>query len=185
MELIAVAQEIELRAVTVADCAALQTLVDRNRARLREWLPWAGPNYGPEEMLRHVTERVRENEAGEALTTHIRANGELCGAIALHRIDRRHRSTSIGYWLDGAYQGRGIMTRACEALVGEGFRHYGLHRIEIRCATGNTKSSAIPARLGFREEGVLREAEWLHDHWVDLRVFSILEQDWKSGVRRV
>jgi ribosomal-protein-serine acetyltransferase len=70
------------------------------------------------------------------------------------------------------------MTRACRAIVTEGFRRYRLHRIEIRCATGNAKSSAIARRLGFVEEGVLQEAEWLYDRWVDLRVFGMIERQW-------
>jgi ribosomal-protein-serine acetyltransferase len=57
---------------------------------------------------------------------------------------------------------------------------YGLHRIEIRCATGNTRSAAIPLRLGFTEEGTLHEAEWLYDHWVDLRVFALVDVNWKN-----
>ena len=65
------------------------------------------------------------------------------------RFDPRHRNSSIGYWIDGASEGRGIMTRACRAMVSEGFHHYGLHRIEIRCATGNNRSASIPRRLGF------------------------------------
>jgi ribosomal-protein-serine acetyltransferase len=72
------------------------------------------------------------------------------------------------------------MTRACRAIVTEGFHHYGLHRIEIRCGTGNVRSLAIPRRLGFIEEGILREAEWVSNRWVDLRVFAMLEQDWRS-----
>ena len=71
------------------------------------------------------------------------------------------------------------MTASCRAMVCEGFATYGMHRIEIRCATENHKSSAIPKRLGFVEEGVLREAE-LSGKWTDLRVFAMLQQDWKS-----
>ena len=104
----------------------------------------------------------------------------LCGAIGLHRIDRRQKSTSIGYWIDLEHQGKGIVSAACRAIVTQGFRDFGLHRIEIRCATRNHRSSAIPRRLGFVEEGILREAEWLYDRWVDLRVFSMLAQDWKD-----
>jgi ribosomal-protein-serine acetyltransferase len=80
--------------------------------------------------------------------------------------------------VDGGHEGRGIVTRACRAIVSEGFSERGLHRIEIRCATGNERSAAIAKRLGFVHEGVLRDAEWLHDHWVDLNVFSMLEHNW-------
>lgn len=169
---------VELRPVSTADCAELYASIDRNRARLREWLPWIVLNYGQSHLLAFLRQREIENASRNSLTAHIRVAGELCGMIGLHAIDRRHRSISVGYWLDAAYEGRGIMTRACRAIVTEGFRQYGLHRIEIRCATGNRKSAAIPLRLGFVEEGVLRQAEWLHDRWVDLRVFGMLERDW-------
>jgi len=169
---------IELRPVGISDAPALYAAIDRNRARLREWLPWIHPSYGFDDLTAFLRERMPENAARNSLTTCIWAGDELCGSIGLHLIDARNRNTSIGYWLDAAHEGRGIMTRVCRALVTEGFRNYGLHRIEIRCATGNAKSAAVPQRLGFTEEGVLRQAEWLYDHWVDLRVFSMLVQDW-------
>jgi ribosomal-protein-serine acetyltransferase len=171
---------IELRPVTLSDAPVLYAAIDRNRARLREWLPWLHPLYGMADVTAFLKDRILENTARTSLTTCIWAGEELCGSIGLHLINARNRSTSIGYWLDTAHEGRGIMTRACRALTSEGFRGYSLHRIEIRCATGNTKSAAIPQRLRFREEGVLREAEWLYDHWVDLRVFSMLADDWRG-----
>jgi ribosomal-protein-serine acetyltransferase len=170
---------IELRCASVAECDALYAAIDRNRTRLRTWLPWVGLTFGQNDLIEFVRLREIDNVARISLTTNIWFQGELCGAVGLHAIDQRDRSSSIGYWLDQAYEGRGIMTRACRAIVTEGFRQYGLHRLEIRCATGNSRSSAIARRLGFVEEGILREAEWLYDHWVDLRVFSMLEQDWK------
>ncbi len=156
----------------------LYALIDKNRVRLREWLPWVGWSFGPDDLIAFIKERERDNASRDSLTTVILVNGAMCGAVGLHTIDKRDRRTSIGYWLDPEFEGRGIMTKACRAIVTEGFRVFGLHRIEIRCATGNAKSSAIPRRLGFVEEGILREAEWLYDHWVDLRVFSMLEQHW-------
>jgi ribosomal-protein-serine acetyltransferase len=177
---IAVDGDIELRGVCVADCAELYASIDSNRARLREWLPWVRDDFNPKHLLSFLDLKESENESRVSLTTHIRYKGKLCGAIGLHNINQRDRNSSIGYWLDHEFTGRGIMTRACRALVTEGFRHYGLHRIEIRCATANARSSAIPRRLGFKEEGRLREAEWLYDHWVDLFVFSMLRHDWKD-----
>ncbi len=179
--IIRVDDEIELRPAAAADCAKLSAAIDRNRARLRQWLPWVNDTFHAGDLRQFLQQKEIENAARASLTTNIWLRGEICGAIGLHAIDRRHRNTSIGYWLDEAYGGRGIMTRSCRALVTEGFRRYGLHRIEIRCATGNTRSTAIPRRLGFVQEGILREAEWLYDHWVDLRVFSMLEQDWKPS----
>jgi len=169
---------IELRPMVFAHAEELYALIDKNRARLREWLPWVVNSFGPNDLVAFIRDRERDNAARDSYTAVLFFEGAMCGSIGLHTIDRRDRNSSIGYWLDAEFEGRGIMTQACRAIVTEGFRGYGLHRIEIRCARGNAKSNSIPRRLGFAEEGILRDAEWLHDHWVDLRVFSMLEQDW-------
>jgi ribosomal-protein-serine acetyltransferase len=171
---------IELRGVTAADAAEMYAAIDRNRAHLRRWLGWLHDGFDEKELTEFQRPREADNAARVSLTMVIRLNGELCGSIGLHTFNDRHKNTSIGYWVDAAYEGRGIVTRACRAIVTEAFREYGMHRIEIRCAVGNIKSAEIARRLDFTEEGTLREAEWLYDHWVDLRVFSMLEQDWKG-----
>jgi ribosomal-protein-serine acetyltransferase len=160
------------------DAAELFAVIDSNRARLRQWLPWIVPEYSLDDARQFLLQSAADFEDRPSLTLIIRHKGALCGAIGLHKIDKLHRNSSIGYWLDEAHQGKGIITTACRAVVTEGFENFGLHRVEIRCAVQNHRSSAVPRRLGFFEEGILREAEWLHDHWVDLRVFSMLAQDW-------
>jgi ribosomal-protein-serine acetyltransferase len=170
----------DLQMPRVEDAEELFTVIDRNRDHLRQWLPWIHPEYSVEDARRFLAENIAEIEGRESLTMMIRHRGALCGAIGLHRIDQRHRNSSIGYWIDREHQGKGIVSAACRVIVTQGFGNFGLHRIEIRCATWNHRSSAIPRRLGFVEEGILREAEWLYDRWVDLRVFSMLAQDWKD-----
>ena len=159
-------------------------LIECNRASLRQWLPWLDMSIVVGDTLDHIRVSKKRFEEADGFSAGIRIGGKLCGAIGLHAIDPRHRSSSIGYWLAGGTRGRGIMTKACEAVVAAVFDHYHLHRIEIRCATGNKKSCAIPERLGFQYEGTLREAEWLYDHFVDLRVYSILEQEWRAQADR-
>jgi len=172
---------VELQPMSLHHAERLYALIDRNRARLRQWLPWVQTSFCLDDLVAFVRDRERDNADRISLTTVIFADGEMCGSIGLHAIDQRDRYTSIGYWIDSAFEGRGIATRACRAIIDAGFRDYGLHRIVIQCATGNERSGAIARRLGFVEEGVLREAEWLYDHWVDLRVFSMLEHHWKHA----
>src|SRR5207248_1911321 len=105
--------EIELRHASTADCDALYAVIDRNRARLREWLPWLVPGFDRNSLFTFLQDRERDNAARVSLTTNIWMKGELCGAIGLHSINQRDRSTSVGYWLDARYSGRGVMKRAC------------------------------------------------------------------------
>jgi ribosomal-protein-serine acetyltransferase len=152
-------------------------LIDRNRTSLRQWLPWLDWSHSAADTADHIRQSLERYKEANGFSAGIWIADQLAGAIGLHAIDSRHRSSSVGYWLSEDYRGGGIMTKACLAVVAAAFEHYRLHRIEIRCATGNTKSCAIAERLGFRREGTLREAEWLYDHFVDLHVYSMLEQD--------
>jgi RimJ/RimL family protein N-acetyltransferase len=106
-------------------------------------------------------------------------NNQLVGCIGFHSIDWSNRKISIGYWLAQGFQGDGIMTNARKALVDIAFDHYGLNRVEIRAATDNHKSRTIPERLGFDNEGCIREAEWLYDHFVDHIVYGMLAAQWR------
>lgn len=98
-----------------------------------------------------------------------------------HRIDLQNRIGELGYWLGEKFQGRGIMTKACRAMVAYGFSERALNRIEIHCAAANEKSRAIPERLGFRIEGALRQAERLADGYVDNVVYGLLASEFAEG----
>jgi ribosomal-protein-serine acetyltransferase len=104
----------------------------------------------------------------------------LAGVIGYDAIDWENRSTEVGYWLGEGYQGKGLATAACRALVDHAFKELGLNRVSIACATENKKSCAIPERLGFRREGVVRQAEWLYDHFVDHVVYAALASEWQA-----
>jgi len=86
----------------------------------------------------------------------------------------------MGYWLARSQTGRGLMTAAVKALISQGFQQLELNRIQARVATGNYPSQAVCDRLGLKKEGVLRQAEWLYDHYVDLTMNSVLRTEWKE-----
>jgi ribosomal-protein-serine acetyltransferase len=101
------------------------------------------------------------------------------GVVGYHGIDWQNRSTTLGYWLGEEYQGKGLMTAVCRALVDHAFEELGLNQVGIACAIENKKSCAIPERLGFRREGVQRQAEWLYDHFVDQALYAALASEWR------
>jgi ribosomal-protein-serine acetyltransferase len=165
-----------LRPLGMGDAEELYALVARNRAYLSEWMPWAESQTleGTAAFLRTVEQRQAENNGVE---TAIVVDGRIAGTAGFHAVDWVARATSIGYWLSEDRQGRGLMTMAVRALVDLAFAEWRLHRVEIRAAVANTRSRAIPERLGFREEGVLREAERVGDRYYDLVVYGLLATD--------
>jgi ribosomal-protein-serine acetyltransferase len=70
------------------------------------------------------------------------------------------------------------VTRAVRALLDIGFRQVGLHRIEIHAGVENTRSRAIPERLGFTMEGIERESGRGSFGFHDSVVYSMLEDEW-------
>jgi ribosomal-protein-serine acetyltransferase len=156
-------------------------LTDENREHLRTWLPWLDTIRRVEDTRAFIrasqTQAAQDNGCQMAMLL----EGRIVGIIGHHGIDWRNRSTSLGYWLAGPYQGRGLVTTACRRLIRHAFDEAGLNRVEIRCAEGNLRSRAIPERLGFRQEGILREAEWLYDRFVDHVVYGLLAGEWQRS----
>lgn len=181
--LINVDDDIILRPPEETDSEGLFNLINKSRVYLREWLPWLETERTAFDTLRFIRFVREQQQRNESLNTSVWFRGVLCGMIGFHRFDWLNRSTSIGYWLSEDFQGKGIMTRSCKALVDFAFSQQKFNRIEIRCAMGNTKSRAIPERLGFRQEGMIREGEWLYNHFVDLIVYGMLAHEWNSVAR--
>lgn len=178
-----VTPEIELRQLELTDAEACFEAVARNRASLREWLPWVDRTHSAEEIrdyIRKVAIPQRENNQGP--NCGIWVGREYAGGLGCHPIDWSNRTCSLGYWLDSKFRGRGLMTQCVTALLRYLFDELKLHRVTIRCGTGNKLSCAIPERLGFRQEGVELEAEWVSGRWVDLVNWGILEQEWRRSI---
>ena len=168
-----------LELVTPYDCEAFYKVIDSNRKHLREWLPWVDGTASAKDTEDFIKHSMRQYAATGEFQALIKVNGEIAGIIGLHELSHYSKRTSIGYWLAEGYQGKGIMTKACKAVIDYAFTTMKLRRVEIRCADENFKSQAIPKRLGFKEEGVCRKSENLYGNFVDLIVFSMLVEEWQ------
>ena len=105
-------------------------------------------------------------------------NEELVGRIGLHHLDNDNKKASIGYWLTKNAEGKGIILKSCIKLISYGFEKLQLQRIEITAAVENTRSQAIPQKLHFKKEGILRKAELINNKFHDLIIYSMLKDEW-------
>jgi ribosomal-protein-serine acetyltransferase len=178
---LAVGPEIKIRQWTLDDADACFEVVARNRDSLREWLPWVDATHTAEDTRRYMrTVAIPQYEANQGPNCGVWVAGNLAGSIGCHAIDWANRTCSIGYWLDAGVRSRGVMTQCCAALLRYLFEELKLHRVSIRCATGNARSCAIPQRLGFRREGLALQAQWVAGRWLDLVDWAILEDEWRG-----
>lgn len=171
---------LRITATDASHAQAAYDVVDAERERLREWLPWVDATVSVEveaEFLRGI-ERV--NAAGTGLHGTIWLDGRFVGLVGL-RVEAMRRSAEVGYWLGSRALGRGVMTRSVAALLDVAFGQLGMHRVELQAATANLRSRAVAERLGMTLEGVRREAEELHHGFVDLAMYGLLEPDWPGA----
>ncbi|CAM5789601.1 MULTISPECIES: GNAT family N-acetyltransferase [Brevibacillus] len=83
-------------------------------------------------------------------------SGDFIASSGLHRINWAIPKFEIGYWIDTRFSGNGYMTEAVQGITAFAFEELKARRVEIRCDPQNVKSRAIPERLGFVLEGILR-----------------------------
>ncbi|CAH2214235.1 GNAT family N-acetyltransferase [Tepidibacter aestuarii] len=171
-------EDIELKILEEIHTKEDYLLIDKNRNYLRQWLPWVDNTKSCEDVNKFIKSCLEQFANNEGFTAGIWYRGEFAGVIGYHELNRSHKKVNIGYWLGSEFTGLGIMIRSCKAMVDYAFSELGLHRVEIRCAEGNVKSRAIPKQLGFKNEGILREVEWLYDHYVSHVVYSMLDIEW-------
>jgi len=177
----------ELRLVSKNDTDALFALIESNRAFLREWINWLDTVSNREQcqqLLQHYQD-THHNRSAFHLGIFLRPDTQrpvLAGIVSLQAFDWHSHKAQLGYWIGAEFQGRGIATKAVKQLLDFAFNELGLNRLEIRCALENHRSQRIPERLGFQREGVLREAEWLYDHYVDHILYALLKKEFEHKV---
>jgi ribosomal-protein-serine acetyltransferase len=171
---------ITLGLTKVADAEEAFAVVDRERDRLREWLPWVDATTTVAIEREFLLGIELANADGTGLHTTIRIDGGFAGFVGL-RVFPLRRCAEVGYWLAGSAVGRGVMVRAVAGLVDLAVGPLDMHRVELLAATGNERSRAVAERLGFAKEGVRREAEELASGFVDLVMYAVLAREWPGS----
>ena len=169
---------IRLELLSPRHAQELYEAVDRNREHLRPWMPWVDSTKSVAAIEAFISRTLDQTASNSGFQTAIRSGEQLVGVVGMHGINWANKSTSLGYWLAKEEQGKGTMTKACAAYIAHSFSDLNLHRIEIRCATENLRSRAIPERLGFLSEGIIREAEWVNGAFLDHVVYGLLSTEW-------
>ena len=162
-----VSDRIVLRVLHLHHAEELFALTDRNRAHLRQWLPWLDEVTETAHSREFISSALKAFTQSGVFASGIWHDGDLCGVIGYNFIDWNSRTAFPGYWLSKSHEGRGIVTECCRAFIGHAFDEYGLDSIVIHVATENTRSQSVPDRLGFHKDGIRPNAEWLYDHFVD------------------
>jgi RimJ/RimL family protein N-acetyltransferase len=122
------------------------------------------------------------SSAGDVLelAAELRTTGEFVGAMTFFHRSDEHRRGEIGYTISPAFAGRGFAREGAAALLGIGFDHLGLHRVEGQCDARNLASARVMERVGMRREAHLHEHEFVKGEWTDTVIYSMLAAEWGS-----
>jgi [ribosomal protein S5]-alanine N-acetyltransferase len=104
-------------------------------------------------------------------------HGEAIGTVGLLRVNHEHRRGELGFDLARRWWGQGLAPEAAAAVAAWGFAVLALHRIEAGALVGNDASVRVLEKLGFREEGTLRDYLCLRGGFHSCRFFSLLATD--------
>jgi ribosomal-protein-alanine N-acetyltransferase len=103
------------------------------------------------------------------------------GSCGYHTTNKHFRSIEIGYELHPRQWGRGYACEAVSAMIAFCFDNnfpFPLNRIAAATNLDSTRSISLLKRLGFTEEGILREWGYWKNAFQDVRMFSLLRRDY-------
>lgn len=152
------------------------------------WRCWYTNVPKPEEAEAYVAAALEMQEQGRALPFAVRAaKGELVGSTRYYALDPAVPRLSIGYtWYAKHAQRTGINTEAKMLLLGHAFETLGCIAVTFETSWFNGASRTAIARLGARQDGVLRSHMRHRDGTVrDTVVFSILDSEWPAVKRNL
>lgn len=170
---------LELRRLypTYENAEMIFKVIDKNREFFQKWLPWVDSIKTPEDDLAALEKLGTDNR------WFIFEKGTLVGQIGFFIPPTEAKTLGLGYWLDKDATGRGIITRAVRLLENLVFgdEHCEYNRIRIHCDALNIASSNIPKKLGYKQEGILRQVRAYNDGSLgDSIVWSKLKSEWEK-----
>jgi len=175
---IIVSENLVLKLLRQESAGIIFETIDLNRHYLRKWLPFIDNSYKIQDTETFIKSILRASGPKRDVVYEIWRNDLFAGLIAIKEIDEWNKRAELGYWLIPRFEGQGIMTSCCIAILSFAFSKLGLNRVQIKTGIGNARSSRIPERLGFKFEGIERSGEKFTDHYQDLEVYSMLKNEW-------
>ena len=176
-QLILTTGRLTLRPLAASDTASLFAIFSDARV-MRYWssAPWSSVD--------KAHEMIAKDAAALAAGEHLRlgmetvADGRLIGHCSLFNFNAQCQRCDIGYGMAFDAWGHGYMLEALTAVLDYGFAELGLNRVEADIDPRNAASAKTLERLGFQNEGFLRE-RWVVDGEVsDSGIYGLLRRDW-------
>jgi RimJ/RimL family protein N-acetyltransferase len=147
---------------------------------------WAGPSLTfpieDEELRRYMDGANHPAQSNLLIYSAVhKASGKVVGHISLAAIDRTNRSARVGrVVVDPLYRDKGIGKRMMMEMLRIAFEGLEMHRVSLGAFDFNTSALRSYEAVGFRREGVQREAALFGEKFVDCIELSMMDREWKE-----
>lgn len=108
-----------------------------------------------------------------------RVSEALCGDCAVRVATDQPATAEVGVTFSPSAQGRGLATEALSAVITRLFKDHALHRVFAQADDRNHAVHRLLEHLGLRCEARLVEADWFKAEWTTLRVYAVLDREWR------
>ncbi len=108
----------------------------------------------------------------------IEVDGQIVGDCSLHDIDTHNRTCDVGIALGRPYWGQGYGQDALRTLVDYAFKHHNMHRVALEVLADDERAVGCYRKVGFAEEGRLRQRDWRDGEYHDVLLMGILDEEW-------
>lgn len=172
-----------LRPYREGDSVHVYPAIDESRNEVRPWIFWADTTDTVEKSEEFVRRSMSQWASRENLNigAWTKDGSRYLGGSGFHRINWDVPSLEIGYWIRTSETGNGYVTEWVRALTHHAFHHFECNRLLIRCDVGNTKSRAIPERLGFQLESIQRnEIRNHHNNLCDVAWYTLFPDTYRA-----
>jgi|SRR6516164_4275631 len=170
-----------LREIAESDAEGLHAAYGDAKA-MRFW------NFPATGTVAETASRIKGALAGGRITHGVWAivhhDGTFVGMINYHHREARNRRLELGWIVVPTYWRQGIMTEAADAVLRHCFRAMNTHRIEALIETENLSSLALATKLGFANEGLLRDRLFVDSSFRSVQMHALLKPDWIKRCRR-
>ena len=170
----AVDDGLNLILLTPQNADELYALIVKNRDHLHPWMEWPPETKSVKDTQQFIKTSLEGLAEHKEMVCGIEWQGHIAGVITFNRIHHKLKKVELGYWVGKEQQGKGLVTRCINVMIDYAFNELHMEKVEIHVATGNVPSQNICKRLGFQQEGIIRNAENLHGNIVDHLVLSLI-----------
>jgi ribosomal-protein-alanine N-acetyltransferase len=179
-------RRVTLRPLAVGDFPAWQEVRRRNADWLLKWEPKRVPGApdpveSRDAFAMRCGARQRERQLGTGFAYGIFVGSAFAGEINLSIVQRGpFQSSYVGYWIDEACAGQGLMPEAVVCMCRSAFEDIGLHRVQISIIPRNTASRRVVEKLGIRDEGTAERYLEIAGVWEDHIRYAITVEEWEE-----